>query len=88
MTAGYIPLGYGDVALAATLLVLNAALSYALELGLARQLIVAAMRMTVQLLLVGLVLRALGSSDTITIRPSAGPVVPRSGGASMINPDI
>jgi hypothetical protein len=27
-------------------------------------------------------------SDTIIIRPSAGPVVPRSGDASMIDPDI
>jgi putative ABC transport system permease protein len=56
---GYIPLGYGEVALAATLLMLNAVLSYALELRLERQLIIAALRMTVQLLLVGLVLKAL-----------------------------
>jgi hypothetical protein len=32
--------------------------------------------------------RVRGLSHTITIRPSAGPVVPRSGGASMIDPDI
>ena len=56
MITGYIPLDYGDVALAATLLVLNAVLSYALELRLERQLIIAALRMTVQLLLVGLLL--------------------------------
>jgi putative ABC transport system permease protein len=56
---GYIPLDYGEVALAATLLVLNAVLSYALELRLERQLIVAALRMTMQLLLVGLVLNVL-----------------------------
>ena len=56
MNVGYIPLDYGHVALAATLLVLNAILSYALELRLERQLIIAALRMTVQLLLVGLVL--------------------------------
>ena len=37
MTTGYIPLDYGHVALAATLLVLNALLSYALELRLERQ---------------------------------------------------
>jgi putative ABC transport system permease protein len=59
MITGYIPLDYSHVALAATLLMLNAVLSYALELRLERQLIVAAMRMTVQLLLVGLVLKAL-----------------------------
>lgn len=59
MSAGYIPLDYGDVALAATLLTLNAALSWALELRLERQLVIAALRMTVQLLLVGLVLTML-----------------------------
>jgi putative ABC transport system permease protein len=59
MITGYIPLDYGDVALAATLLALNAVLSYALELRLERQLIIAALRMTVQLLLVGLLLEAL-----------------------------
>jgi UDP-glucose/iron transport system permease protein len=62
MIAGYIPLDYGDVALAAMLLALNALLSYALELRLERQLIVAALRITVQLLLVGLVLNALSIS--------------------------
>jgi putative ABC transport system permease protein len=41
------------------LLALNAVLSYLLELGLERQLVIAALRMTVQLLLVGLVLKTL-----------------------------
>jgi len=59
MIAGYIPLDYGDVVAAATLLVFNAVLSYLLALGLERQLVIAALRMTVQLLLVGLVLKAL-----------------------------
>ncbi len=47
------------MALAGLLLVINAALSLALQLGLARQLIVAAARMIVQLMLVGLVLTTL-----------------------------
>ena len=53
----YIELGNLDLALAAVLLLLNAALSLLLELGLAKQLLVAALRMMVQLFLVGLVLK-------------------------------
>lgn len=55
---GYIPLSYLDLVLAAIFLVLNAALSIGLRLGLERQLTIAALRMIVQLLMVGLVLKA------------------------------
>jgi putative ABC transport system permease protein len=51
-----IPLDAADLAIAATLVVLNGALSIALQLGIARELAVATARMVVQLLLVGLVL--------------------------------
>ena len=54
-----IVLGWGDVALGAILLALNAAISLALQLGLERQLFISATRMTIQLVLVGLVLKAL-----------------------------
>ena len=54
-----IHLGYGDIALAALLLTVNAGLSLALGLGMARRLVLAAARMVVQLTLVGLVLKAL-----------------------------
>jgi putative ABC transport system permease protein len=54
---GYIPLSAWDIAAAAGFLALNAGLSLALQLGLARQLAVAAVRMVVQLLMVGLVLK-------------------------------
>ena len=54
----YIELGNLELALGAVLLLLNAGLSLAMQLGLARQLLVAAARMTVQLFLVGLVLKA------------------------------
>jgi putative ABC transport system permease protein len=57
----YISLGYTDVLLASGLLVVNAALSLKLGLGLERQLLVAAARMCVQLFLVGMVLKALFS---------------------------
>ena len=55
----YIPLDHWDIALAACLLMVNAGLSIAFGLGLARRLLFAAARMVVQLILVGLVLKAL-----------------------------
>jgi len=48
-----------DLALAAVLVMVLAALSWMLRLGVGRQLLVAALRTTVQLLLIGLVLKAL-----------------------------
>jgi putative ABC transport system permease protein len=48
----------GDVAIAALLIVVDAVLSLALRLGLHRQLVWAAVRMVVQLVLVGFILRA------------------------------
>ncbi|MGH6663177.1 MAG: ABC transporter permease [Rhodospirillales bacterium] len=54
-----VPLSYVDIGLAAVLLFINAALSLALRLGLARRLLVAGARMVVQLTLIGLVLKAL-----------------------------
>lgn len=57
MSASYIALTYWDLALAASLLAINAGLSIALGLGLTRQIVVAAARMVVQLMLVGLVLK-------------------------------
>ena len=58
MTVSYIELSYFDLALAACFLFLNGALSIWLNLGLGRELAVAAIRMIVQLSLVGLVLKA------------------------------
>ena len=54
---GPIGLSTWDLLLAAVFLLLNAALSIWLKLGLTRQLIVAAIRMVVQLLMIGLVLK-------------------------------
>ena len=56
---GYISLSYWDLALASVFLVLNGAISLALQLGLERRLAVAAVRMGVQLVLAGLVLKTL-----------------------------
>ncbi len=55
----YIALDHWDLAIAAGLLVINAGLSIAYGLGLERKLAFAALRMVVQLTLVGLVLKAL-----------------------------
>lgn len=53
----YISLSYTDVILASIFLLLNALFSLLLQLRLERQLIISAMRMVVQLLMVGLVLK-------------------------------
>jgi len=53
---GYLQIGYAQTALAGLLIVANLALSAALRLGLGRRLLVASLRMSVQLLLLGLVL--------------------------------
>ena len=56
MNDTYIEIGYGQLALAALLILVNLALSAALRLALEKPLLIGALRMTVQLLLVGLVL--------------------------------
>lgn len=58
---GYIALSYGDLALGSLLVLANAGLSLALHLGVHRRLLVAAIRMVVQLGLMGLVLASLFS---------------------------
>jgi len=55
----YIQLSYFDIALASVFLLLNGALSLWLRLGIARNLAFAMVRMVVQLLLVGLLLKSL-----------------------------
>lgn len=55
----FISLTPWDLSLAALLVVLLAALSFRMKLGLGRQILVAASRTTVQLLLIGFVLRAI-----------------------------
>lgn len=54
--SSYLEVGYGQLALAAVLLAVNLVLDGVLRLRMSRDLVVAATRMTVQLLLVGLVL--------------------------------
>ncbi len=65
MTAetSYLELAYWQVALATLLILINGALSFFLKLGLGQRLLIAAIRTTVQLLLVGLVLQKIFSLD-------------------------
>ena len=67
MSASYLELSYGQVALAALLILVNAALSMALGLGLGRRLLLAAARTTVQLLLIGLVLQWVFALDNVYV---------------------
>jgi len=55
----YVQLEYTDLALASLLVLANAGLSLVLNLGLARRMLLATLRMVVQLSLVGLVLKSL-----------------------------
>ena len=55
----YIALSYWDILLAASLLCINAGLSIYFKLGTEKRLLIAAVRMVVQLTMVGLVLKAL-----------------------------
>lgn len=57
MNSTYLDLTYAQVGLSALLVAVNGAISVALRLGLERRLLVASLRMVVQLLLVGLVLK-------------------------------
>ena len=58
----YIALSYWDMALASVFVLINAAISLALELGIHRRMLIAALRTVVQLSLMGLVLTALFSA--------------------------
>ena len=58
MNSDYVTLSYGQVAIAATLVVVNGLISVLLRLGLGRSLLIASARMVVQLLLIGMVLKA------------------------------
>ena len=61
---GFIALGHTDLLLAATLLVLAGGLSWRLQLGIEKRLLISALRASVQLLLLGLVLHSLFSTQS------------------------
>jgi len=55
--SGYIVLTYWDIAMAASLILINGLLSFVFRLGLERTLLIAALRMSVQLMAIGFVLK-------------------------------
>lgn len=65
--AGYVVLGYGQVALAVLLIVINAVVSAVLRLGLAKRLAVSATRTVVQLVLIGWVLQFVFSASRLWV---------------------
>ena len=64
MSGGFIALSVTDLLLAAALLVLAGALSWRLQLGVERRLLIAATRSTVQLMLLGLILHSIFASQS------------------------
>ena len=57
MAGNYISISYTQLALAPLFILINIGLSFALNLGLAKSLLIASLRMVVQLLLVGYLLQ-------------------------------
>ena len=65
--SGYVALSYWDLVIAAVFLLVNGLLSFKFDLRLERQLLVASTRMIVQLLLVGLLLKAVFAAASFWI---------------------
>jgi putative ABC transport system permease protein len=64
-TAGDISLSWWEVGIAATLLAINALVSLQLRLGLARQIVSSSLRMTIQLAILGLILKQIFELSTV-----------------------
>lgn len=64
MQTEYISLAWWQVAVAAALILINGAISLVLQLGLGKRLLVASLRMTVQLLLIGYLLNTIFAIDS------------------------
>lgn len=85
MDSRYIVISYGQLALSALLILVNIGLSIALRLGLARSLLLATLRMVVQLLLVGLVLEWLFTQDNALVIVAISLVMTSVAGVSAVN---
>jgi putative ABC transport system permease protein len=81
----YLTLGYGQLALAALLLGVNLALSIALRLGLEKSLAIAALRMVVQLLLIGFVLEWLFTQEHPLVILAIALTMTSMAGVSAVN---
>ncbi|OZC02384.1 ABC transporter permease [Rubricoccus marinus] len=80
-----IDIGFGQLALGALLLAVNLGLSVALRLGLAKDLVIGAARMTVQLLLVGLVLDWVFASENAWLILGIATVMAALAGRAAVN---
>ncbi|MFQ4140150.1 ABC transporter permease [Nodosilinea sp. PGN35] len=85
METNYIAIGTGQLALAALLILVNVALSVALRLGLARSLLIASLRMVVQLLLIGFVLEWLFTQDNPLVIVGISLVMAAIAGMASVN---
>jgi putative ABC transport system permease protein len=85
MTADYLALSYLQLALAASLILVNLALSAALRLGLGRSLAIATVRMVVQLLLVGFVLEWLFAQQNPLLICGIGLLMASVAGIAAVN---
>ncbi|MBW4653927.1 MAG: iron export ABC transporter permease subunit FetB [Kaiparowitsia implicata GSE-PSE-MK54-09C] len=85
MESNYIAISYGQLALSALLIVVNLALSVALRLGLAQSLLIAALRMVLQLLLIGFVLEWLFTQDNALVVVAIALVMTAIAGVSAVN---
>jgi putative ABC transport system permease protein len=81
----YLPIGYGQLALAALLILVNVALSMALRLGLEKSLAIAALRMVIQLLLIGFVLEWLFIQENALVVVAIALVMTLIAGISAVN---
>ncbi|MGG6240059.1 ABC transporter permease [Nodosilinea sp. AN01ver1] len=85
MESNYIVIGYGQLALAALLILVNVALSAVLQLGLGKSLLIAALRMVVQLMLIGFVLEWLFTQDNALIILAIALMMTAIAGVSAVN---
>jgi putative ABC transport system permease protein len=81
----YIPIGYGQLALSALLILVNVGLSVGLRLGLERSLGIAALRMVVQLLLIGFVLEWLFTQENPFLILAISLVMASVAGVAAVN---
>ena len=82
--SGALSISYGQLALSGLLILVNVGLSAALRLGLGRSLLLASVRMVVQLLLVGFVLEWLFRQDQAPLIVLVGAAMAMIAGVSAV----
>jgi len=85
METNYIPISFGHLALSSVLILVNVGLSIGLQLGLARSLAIASLRMVVQLLLIGFVLEWLFTQENALVILAISLVMTSVAGVASVN---